>query len=63
MFSWHKSDDLNTISFENNYIGAVQEWLGDRFFKKAIDDGPHYNAAGHRLIYKNIYPDVSRLLT
>ena len=63
MFSWHKSDDLTTISFENNYIGAVQEWLGDKFFKIGVDNAPHYNDAGHRLIYKNIYPDVNRLLT
>lgn len=63
MFSWHKDKDLNTISFENNYIGAVQTWLDNKFFEIAIDNAPHYNAAGHRLIYKNMYPNVNRLLT
>lgn len=63
MFSWHNHDELNTINFENNYIGTAQEWVGDKFFKIGVDNAPHYNAAGHRLIYKNIYPDVNRLLT
>lgn len=63
MFSWHNHNELNTISFENNYIGTAQEWVGDKFFEIGVDNAPHYNDAGHRLIYKNIYPDVNRLLT
>ena len=63
MFSWHNHDELNTISFENNYIGTAQEWVGDKFFKIGVDNAPHYNDAGHKLIYKKIYPDVNRLLT
>jgi hypothetical protein len=67
MFGWHKNfhydSNRDKLKMEENFIGCIEDHIGtDRFWRLGVDDAPHYNAKGHKHVWKIISPDVERLL-
>lgn len=72
VYSWHRNLDTTSITtpkdlkipvLPHNYIGSVEEWIGNkRFWKLKEDDAPHYGARGHQVVFKQLEPRIDTLL-
>lgn len=69
VFSWHENFDSKTskhhdLILPNNFIGSVQKTFGEKFIHEdyAVDNSPHYNAAGHLAVYKWLLPHITDMV-